>query len=135
MQLMLIAYLASPYSHPSEDTRYNRFVAVTKMASRLKNAGIALITPITSSVPMAIYGDEEDTGWATWRDYDLELLANSDALVVYKLPGYRESTGVQAEIRFARHNKIPIYYLEDGKNSFNKTVARLHQLAREIGAA
>jgi hypothetical protein len=104
-------YIASPYSHKDERVRNRRFLEITKIGTKIfQKYGYALFLPITQSVLMSKIGKMHGD-WATWKKQDLPALSRCDELWVIKMDGWKESTGVQAEIRFARKHNIPIKYL------------------------
>ena len=103
-------YLASPYSDPDPAVREQRFQAVCRVAAEMLAAGMLVFSPITHSVPIAEHGGAPDT-WEFWRAVDLEILARCDELLVVKLPGWRKSRGVQAEIARARALGKPVAYV------------------------
>lgn len=49
--------------------------------------------------------------WAYWAGYSNKLLHASHAIIVLCLPGWEESTGVQAELTGARELGLPIGYM------------------------
>jgi hypothetical protein len=52
------------------------------------------------------------TCWAYWQDYDRHHLTHCDEVWVLMLSGWKESAGVQAEIRLARELRKPMCYVE-----------------------
>ena len=100
-------YLASPYSHEDPAVIAYRSRAAREAALRLKQSGLVVFSPV-------VYGEqfpELPGDWASWRFYCLGWLAPASALVVLQLDGWAKSTGVTAEIQFAREKKKPIFYL------------------------
>lgn len=93
-------YLAVPYSHPDPDVRQQRFEAVNRYAARLMGNGVHVFSPISHTHPIALAGDLPK-GWDFWEQYDRVMLAACHEMYVLMLPGWRESAGVQAEIRIA----------------------------------
>jgi hypothetical protein len=106
----LLIYLACPYSHPKEEIRTERFEWATKATAELTKAGLVVFSPITHSHCLTQYGLQGS--WRFWRKIDIDYLNCSKLIVVLTLPGWKESTGVSAELRFARKEKIPIDYLD-----------------------
>jgi len=43
---------------------------------------------------------------------DLRYLSHCDGLLVYKMPGWEDSVGVQQEIAFAKDKGMPVVYFE-----------------------
>ena len=103
-------YLASPYTHLDLHVREWRFREACRAAAHLLRAGVAVLSPIAHSHPIAQFG--MPTSWEFWSQVDREYLARCDALAVLTLPGWRESVGVQAEIAYAHELGIPVFYVE-----------------------
>ena len=103
-------YLASPYSHSDANIRQQRFEAVCRMAAELMRRGEFVFSPIAHSHPIAAFG--LPTHWEFWETIDREHLARCDEVVVLTLDGWRESEGVQAEIRIAAELGKRVRYLE-----------------------
>lgn len=121
-ELAQVTYLASPYSYYSDIPilgsiisaviRYLRYKKITKVAAILtENFPVALILPITQSHQLQHYMSEVDTGFSKWESIDLGFIAASKEVWVVTMSGWKESVGVQAEIKFARKHKIPVRYV------------------------
>lgn len=105
-----LTYLASPYTHPSQEVIERRVAAVTRATVWLiKNNEWNVFSPIIHSHPLAAKGLKGD--WETWKRIDEEYLSVSERMVVLELPGWQNSTGVKAEIEIARRLGVPIYYM------------------------
>ncbi|MFQ5732136.1 MAG: DUF1937 family protein [Planctomycetaceae bacterium] len=102
-------YLASPYSHPDPAVRERRFQAACLAAAQLMRASHTVFAPIVHSHPLVDYGLPTD--WSYWERQDREHLARCDEVVVLLLDGWRESRGVQAEVRLAENLGKPVRYL------------------------
>ncbi len=103
-------YLASPYSHPESSVREQRFRAACVAAVRLIRVGHIVFSPITHGHSLALHGLPTD--WRFWERFDHRQLACCDEMIVLTLDGWRESEGVQAEIRLATEFGKPIRYLD-----------------------
>lgn len=100
-------YLACPYSHPDSDVRQARFEAVNVVAAKLMRAGHIVYSPISHSHPIAEAGGLP-LGWDYWERVDREFIAWADAVHVFCLDGWKESRGVQAEIKMAAEMGKPV---------------------------
>ena len=104
-------YIASPYSHPDESVRVERYRAVHKFTARLMTRGLICFSPI-------VYGHEftsrqnlpGDHDW--WMDFNEHMLSASERVYIYQLAGWEESLGVAHEIKWAKTAGRPIHYIE-----------------------
>jgi len=106
-----LVYLACPYSHPNKRVRNKRFKAVNLAAGRLMAKGHMVFSPISHSHPISEVC-KLPTDWAYWEEFDRAYIVHSNRLVVLTLDGWRESQGVQAEIKIATELGLPIEYME-----------------------
>jgi len=81
------------------------------VASRLIRDGVYVFSPIVHNHPIAEM-EHLPGGFDYWADFDQEMLRRCDRLIVLKLDGWRESTGVQAEIKVAMRLGLEIEYME-----------------------
>lgn len=105
-----LIYLASPYWDPQPSVRAARYEKVKDKTAELIRSGSCVFSPIVYSHPMSLeYSFPERRSF--WLDFDLDILAKSDRLMVYCMPGWGQSQGVAAEITFALDNNIPVEYI------------------------
>lgn len=109
-------YIAVPYSHKDSAVQAYRFKKVTEFAAKLISEGKIVFSPISHSHPIARSHDLPHS-WEYWQKTDEYFLKCATELYVLCLPGWEESTGVQAEIEIAEEIGLPITYiaLEDIK--------------------
>jgi hypothetical protein len=105
-------YLASPYSHPDPAVRQQRFDVACRATAALVRAGQVVFAPVVHNHPLVAHG--LPTGWDFWERIDRHFLARCDEVVVLKIDGWRESAGVQAEIRIAGELGKPVRYVAPG---------------------
>lgn len=106
-----LIYLACPYSHEDKMVMEERFKAVNKLAASLMGEGYYIFSPISHTHPIAIEG-ALPRGWEYWEGYDRTIIKACKGLCVFKLNGWKESVGVQAEIKIAQELGIPVDYIE-----------------------
>lgn len=106
------AYLASPYSHPDPSVREARYIEVCKAAAKLMIDGRRVFSPIAHSHPIEQHGMTEIKDGTFWMKQDGPLLVQSSEVIVLMLDGWRESKGVQEEIRICTLINKPISYME-----------------------
>lgn len=123
------SYLASPYSvkNPISQRqatllRFKRYEKVCRMAAELMKQGEVVFCPIAHSHPIETLGmPGELYGQDFWLKQDFPLLKAAKELIVFKMDGWDQSSGVKAEIEFAKANNIPIRYIE------NKSFKRIYR--------
>ena len=103
-------YLASPYSHPDAAVREARFRDACRAAAKLMRLGHVVFSPIAHGHCICEHGLPTD--WRFWEPFERFQLERCDEVVVLMLDGWRESVGVQAEIRIAGDAGKPVRYLD-----------------------
>jgi len=107
-----LVYLGSPYSHPNESIRHQRWIDACRAAAHLMRQGLFVFSPIAHSHPVEIHGFDSQQSGKFWMQQDLPWLAKADELCVLLLPGFLESAGLKQEIAFAGERGMPIWYLD-----------------------
>jgi hypothetical protein len=108
---MTIAYLAAPYSHHDKSVVEQRMSVLCNVDAMLMERGIHTVTPLSKHFILNYRDLPGD--WAYWGEYSKKLLARCDSMYVLMLKGWRESTGVQAEINIAKELNIPIVFITE----------------------
>lgn len=106
-------YLASPFTHPSKHVRSRRINRVTDVTIRLLRAGIQAFSPISYNGAWERTVYRLPCEWPFWEKYDKNFLKRCDAMIVLKIPGWKESVGVTAEIEYADQLGMPIFYITE----------------------
>jgi len=110
-------YLATPYSHENEKIMQRRFEFSCHVTAKLMDNQTVVFSPIAHSHCIAEIGSTP-TNWQFWKEQDLPLIEWADTVVVLCARGWRESTGVQAEIEHAEEvgtevqKAYPIEYVD-----------------------
>jgi len=107
---MTIKYLAIPYSHTDDYMKELRFEVANAVSARLMKEGEVIFSPISHSHPMAKYGLPGD--WDYWKDQDIMFLNVCSEFYVVMLKGWKESTGVSAEIAHMEQRGIDIQFID-----------------------
>lgn len=107
-----LVYLASPYSSPDKALQEYRFVAVAIAAGWVMNnyPDLKFFSPITHTHPIAMHC-KLPGHWEFWATYDQCMLSRCDEFWVLAIPGFKESTGVNAERKIAAELGLPIKFL------------------------
>jgi hypothetical protein len=108
-----LIYLASPYSDIDPAVREERFQAVCRHASHMRDTGHLVFSPIAASHPLTLHGSPDTL--ASWQEFDELMLARCDMLVVLALEGWQQSPGVGAEIDLALKLGMPVRIVSPNK--------------------
>lgn len=103
-------YLACPYSDDSPLIRNDRFLAANAAAAALINEGHLVFSPISHSHSIAVCHNLPRS-FEFWESFDRWMLGACDEVVVLMLPGWKESAGVQAEIKIATELGKPVSFM------------------------
>lgn len=106
-------YLASPYSHPDPFERTHRWSQALDATAELMRQRKIVYSPIVHCHHLAVI-HALPSDWAFWRHYCLGMLKRANRLLVLTLDGWTDSTGVQAEIEFAKKRRLPIETINTG---------------------
>jgi nucleoside 2-deoxyribosyltransferase len=102
-----LIYLASPYTHDSIDVMNERFEKVCRAAADLMQSGELVYSPIAHGHAIAVQ-NELPVQWEYWRDNCIWFIERCSEVVILTLDGWRNSTGVQAEIEIAKSHGKPV---------------------------
>ena len=113
-----LVYLASPLTHPDAAVRHERSVAVARACGWMMNnrRDIFFFSPITHATPIAT----ECTlpyEWQFWAEIDGCMISRCEEIWVLCIPGFKKSTGVNAERKIAERLGLPCRFVipqEDG---------------------
>ena len=105
-----LIYLAGPYTHVDPTIMNYRYSEHCRIAAHLLGRGELIYSPISETVAIAKFLGE--TSWDFWREKDLDQLKRCDELYVILLDGYKQSLGVQGEVKFALQNIITISFID-----------------------
>jgi hypothetical protein len=119
----VIHYLGTPYSHPDPAVQMFRYRAVTLLAHQFFTQGKLAYSPITHNISLDHLGIHGC--WQVWREFDECMLARCGKLIVFQLPGWKESRGLQNEIEFAQTHGLPTEYIEPERALLERAAQRL----------
>ncbi len=106
-----LVYLAVPYTHKDPKIMEERFQIVNKIAGGLINKGEIVFSPISHCHPIALVCDLPKD-WQYWNTFCRAYMSCCCEMYVVMLDGWKESIGIQAEIKIAEEMGIEIKYLE-----------------------
>ena len=104
-------YLASPYANNDPSVREYNYRQTCRAVVHLLQNQCVVFSPVVHMHALVAYG--LPTGWNFWQRIDREFLKRCDEVVVLKLPGWRFSRGVVAQLQFAQLLCKPIGYLTE----------------------
>lgn len=110
-----LGYLASPYTTTDVGLQERRYWHAMSATMQLMKAGIHVLSPLALGWPLETVMGK--TNWEDWKQYDADLISRADYIVVLMLNGWRNSVGVQEEVRIADRAKKPVFTIspyEDG---------------------
>jgi hypothetical protein len=86
-----------------------RFELACMIAAAMIRRGEVVFSPVVHCHPLAALA-ELPTDWKYWRPYASAMLQEASQVVVARMPGWRRSRGVTAEIELARRAGIPVAF-------------------------
>ena len=104
-----LGYLAAPYTSRDPGDVEARAAAMCRADARLMKAGIFTVSPLLKH--LTLQHAELPSDWAYWKDYSTTLMQRVDFVAVLMLQGWRESTGVQAELALAERFNLPVMFI------------------------
>jgi len=106
-----LIYIASPFTTKIRAIMIERFEQVSKCCSVLMNKGLHVFSPISHGWPIAEAGGLP-TDWAYWETACKVMVSRCQRFIVVMLDGWETSTGVLAEIKYAKSLGIEIEYMD-----------------------
>jgi hypothetical protein len=103
-------YLAQPYSHHDPAVRQHRYEQGMLLTAQLAASDAIVYAPIVHWHEVALRHDLP-TDFAFWQRICLAMLGRSSQMLIAKLPGWKESVGVNAEREYAYSLGLPIDYI------------------------
>lgn len=103
-----LIYLASPYSHKQLGVRIRRFELAVEVTSKLLLRGHTVFSPIAYGHAMA---RNIGTNYEVWKDFNDTMMRASEQLWVLMIDGWKDSRGIQYEIKFAGVLDIPVLFM------------------------
>ncbi len=104
-------YFATPYTQYPGDIEL-ACIAAAKGAGRLIAEGIQVFSPIAHFHTISIAAGMAPTNYKIWMTADEPFMRRAYGLIVYKMPTWGISKGVQIEIKEFEDAGKPIEYVE-----------------------
>lgn len=110
-----LVYLAAPYTAGGMATAFTTLYRVLKInhaAASLFRRGFLVFSPISHTHPIKEACPEAmGGGWDFWKEYDTRMIDCCDEMIVFMLPGWEMSKGVNAEIKIAKSIGMRVRYM------------------------
>lgn len=100
-------YLASPYSHSNPEVQEDRYNEACDCAVWLTQRGYVVYSPIASWHVIARHY-ALPTSYDFWKKVNNDFINLAEAVYLLDIPGWKDSRGVQEEIKFARAINVKI---------------------------
>ncbi len=107
----MFKYLVSPYTHQLATVRAKQHALAESAFVWLMRQRIWVYSPIVHC-HAAAQVHEMPTDFDFWQEYNKALIQSSHGVIVLTIDGWKESKGVNGEIRFAAERGLPIEYLQ-----------------------
>jgi hypothetical protein len=109
-----VVYLGGPYTHHSPQIRLARFEAITRAAAKIIETGRIVYSPLTMTHPidLVLASEGETLGSDYWVKFDEAFMAFCSEMIVFRLSGWDQSSGVKREMEYFREKKLPITFVD-----------------------
>ena len=104
-------YVASPYSHPDESIRENRYVEVRKYVYELIKIGEFAYSPIVYAHELS-KNHKLPTDALWWQNFNENFMKRSDVCHFYLMDGWKQSHGMSLELAFAEKIGLKVVYVK-----------------------
>lgn len=104
-------YLAAPYSDPNPEVVKRRMEIYSRVDAKLVQDGYYTMSPLSKH--WILQYEDLPGDWQFWQGYGTEMLAKCDIICVVCMPGWRESTGVQAELKMAYDRGMVVIFVNE----------------------
>src|SRR5271170_5526059 len=102
-------YLATPYSK-YKTGQENAANDAAKIVAKLLKESVYVYSPIVHTHQVAIHGNLDVLDYKIWQAFDQPFLDVSDCLLVAKMDGWKDSDGINFEIKDFHEKKKEIFY-------------------------
>jgi hypothetical protein len=109
----MFIYLATPYSNYPYGHEQAYRHACTE-AAFLAAKGMPVFCPITHGHGLSEHGGLAFTGHALWEKIDRPFVDAAAAIVVCRMTGWQESSGIAHEIEAFEAADKPVFYMDPG---------------------
>jgi hypothetical protein len=101
-------YVATPYSKWPGGMN-DAAAHAAAISARLLSKGIYIYSPIAHSHAIALHSTLDPADHSIWLPLDEQFMETAFGLLVIDMPGWRDSYGVNEEIKWFRKHDKPVY--------------------------
>ncbi len=105
-----LVYLSIPYSDKSKLVVRRRMEVFNQVTLKLLSMGVHVVSPML--VEHILTGTDIEITYDRWTEYCEVMMDSCAELWVIQVKGWDKSTGVKAEIEYAKTLKKNVVYLE-----------------------
>lgn len=102
-------YISAPYNHSDLNVIEERMSVVYSKFAELMLQGEIPVSPLLAHSVVISHSVPSSSEF--WERYSITLLSKCDKMMVLQLEGWKESTGVAYEIKYAREHNIEIIFV------------------------
>ncbi len=111
-----IVFLSNPYSNINPEIIEERYQKCLELGHHMIQNDVDLISPILIGHQIVKKYVMLESDWNRWEKYCKNLINISSTILVFKLDGWEQSTGVKAEIDYAKSKGKRILYIDTNFN-------------------
>jgi Domain of unknown function (DUF1937). len=105
-----LVYLSIPYSDKSKLVVRRRMEVFNQITLKLLSMGVHVVSPML--VEHLLTDTDIEITYDRWSEYCETMMNSCDELWVIQVEGWDKSTGVKAEIEYAKKTKKAVAFLE-----------------------
>ena len=129
-----LAYLATPYTNYKDGIEI-AFREAARITGQLLLAGVEAYSPIAHCHPLSVHANIDALDRDFWLRYQETFMARCDVLIVAQMKGWKESIGVQHEIKFFLERKRVVFFLDPVSMNMRRMTTTLGGIEREREAS
>lgn len=127
---MKLIYLACPYTDPDQSVQVARANSAAITAAKIMAGGNACYSPLSHGTAVAEFLPVKFVvSHRFWMEQCIAVLRHCDEVWVLPLIGWRQSKGVEEELRLARQLDLPINMIQDHDGGVELLTLKMQTLA------
>ena len=106
----MLIYLAAPYSSIGDKKKLMQDFVTFAGRYMVENPSDQIVSPLFNHFCLE-HVPELGSDWSFWKNYSEALMKRCDKLIVLAYDGWKESPGVQAEIKLSQEIGLDAYII------------------------